>query len=265
MSINVGRRGREVARIQRLIERIHSPRLHMMLIVALTAAVAFLVTAALLHAGVDSLWLRYPMAVAAAYLAFLLFLWCWLRLKSADFLDGLDIPTPGSGSTGPGSSAWNLPEKSLEPGGGQFGGGGASASFDEAPGVSHVSSDVASGSSGGGSGISDALGAFDLEELTLVLLAIGALIAAAFAALWIVWIAPALFAEIMLDAALATGLYRRLRGVKGDHWLQTAVRKTIWPFMGVAVLFALAGAAMQAYAPGAKSIGEVFRHKTIVR
>jgi uncharacterized membrane protein YgcG len=265
MSIIAGRRNRDLERIRRLIERLHSPRLHMMLIVALTAAVGFLVTVALLHAGIASLWLRYPMAVAVAYLAFLFFLGCWLRLKTTEFLDGLDIPTSGAGSESPNIGEWNLAEKSFEPGGGQFGGGGASASFDEDPGFSHASADVASGSSGEGSGVSDALGAFDLEELALVLLAIGALIATAFAALWIVWIAPAFFAEIMLDAALAAGLYRRLRGVERDHWLRTAVGKTVWPFVGVAVLFSLAGAAMQAYAPGAKSIGEVVRQKKITR
>jgi hypothetical protein len=81
-----------------------------------------------------------------------------------------------------------------------------------------------------------------------------------FAAAGIVWVAPALFAELMVDAALATGLYRRLPGVEREHWLRTAVRRTVWPFVGVAVLFSLAGGAMQIYAPDAKSIGAVIQH-----
>ncbi len=88
-------------------------------------------------------------------------------------------------------------------------------------------------------------------------MAIVALVGAACAALWMVWTAPALFAELLLDIGLAAGLYRRLRAVKGDHWLRTAIRRTAGPFVAVALLFALAGAVMQSYAPGAKSIGEV--------
>jgi hypothetical protein len=54
-------------------------------------------------------------------------------------------------------------------------------------------------------------------------LTIVAMMFAVVAAFWIVWVAPALFAELVLDAALAAGLYRRVRGVRGDHWLRTAV------------------------------------------
>jgi hypothetical protein len=253
MDTVASRRRTEIARIQRLLERLHSPRLQMMLIVALTAAVGFLVSFALLHAGVESLWLRYGLAVAIAYLAFLFFLWCWLRLRSSDLLDGLDLPSPSSGSP-------HSLHKTWEPGGGQFGGGGSSGSFDDGTAVARFSGNSGSASSSSGSGISDAVGGFDLEEFAVVLLALAALIGAAFAAFWIVWAAPALFAELMLDAALAAGLYRRLRSVEGDHWLNTAVRRTLWPFVGVAVLFSLGGACVQIYVPAAKSIGQVMQH-----
>ncbi|MEX0806378.1 MAG: hypothetical protein WD688_24125 [Candidatus Binatia bacterium] len=131
--------------------------------------------------------------------------------------------------------------------------------------MAQLSSDVSSGSSSGSSSVSNAAGALDLEELAVVLLAIAALVGAALATLWIVWAAPALLAELLLDAALATGLYRRLRDVRGDHWLRTAIRRTGWPFVAVAILFALAGAAMQFYTPGAKSIGQVIQYHNEVR
>ena len=86
-----------------------------------------------------------------------------------------------------------------------------------------------------------------------------------FAAVWIVWAAPALLAELMVDAALATGLYRRRPGVEREHWLRTAVRRTVWPFVGVAVLFSLAGGAIQIYAPNAKSIGAVIQRYGVTR
>lgn len=245
----------EIARLQRLIERAHSPRLSMMLIGALTAAVGFLASVVLLHAGVGSLGLRYPMATAIAYAAFLFFLWYWLRVRRDDVLDVLDFPSPGSlgGSSSSAATPW-------EPGGGRFGGGGASGSFADGAQHAHLSAEGDASSAAGSTGLADAAEAFDLEDLTFVLLAIAALTAAAWATLWIVWAAPTLLAELMLDAALATGLYRRLRGVEGDHWLRTAVRRTVWPFIVVALSFSLAGGGMQIYAPEAKSIGQVLQH-----
>ena len=228
----------------------------MMLIVALTAAVGFLASVTLLSSGMNTMWIRYPLAVAAAYAAFLFFLWCWLRLRWEDFIDVPDFSGAGGIPSGGGTVEPPLP---WEGAGGQFGGGGASGSFDDSGLVSnHPDTSMPSEKM---SDIADAAGsALDLEELTVVVLAIVALAAAVFASLWIIWIAPALFAELTLDAALATGLYRRLRHVTGDHWLRTAIRHTVWPILGVLVLFGIAGFAMQQYAPHAKSVGHVLKH-----
>ena len=100
---------------------------------------------------------------------------------------------------------------------------------------------------------------FDAEEFAVVLIVLIALVSAACAAVWIVWMAPSLFAELLLDGAIATGLYRRLRGVTGDHWLRTAIKRTVWAFLGIAILFAIAGAAMQAYSPASKTMGQVLK------
>jgi hypothetical protein len=183
--------------------------------------------------------------------AFLFLLWRWLRSRSAEILDLVDIPTPEpvAGS--------ELPAQHLEPGGGQFGGGGASDAFAESPELIRFSSEPEPGLSGASSSVSDATGALDLEDIGIVLVAVVALIGAAWAALSIIWAAPTLFAELLLDVLLAAGLYRRLRTVRGGRWLRTAIRRTGGPFVAVALLFGLAGAAMQAYAPGARSLGEV--------
>ena len=63
-----------------------------------------------------------------------------------------------------------------------------------------------------------------------------------------------------LDAALAAGLYRRLRRASSAHWLESAVSRTWKYFVGFAVILAIAGFAMQAYAPEAVSIGGVVAH-----
>ena len=245
-------REREVGRVRRALERLHSLRLQMMLIVALTGATGFVTSALLLAGGVHSMPLRYPLAVLAAYLAFLGFLWCWLKLRWEDFVD---VPDVGgvSGPSGDHSLPW-------DGGGGHSGGGGASGLWEG--GGDGATASLTDASSSGSSGVLPDVGdavssSLDAEELVVVIIALVALAAAIVAAFWIVWIAPTLFAELTLDAALATGLYKRLKKIEGDHWLRTAIRRTIWPFLGVALLFTAAGWAMHAYAPQAKSIGQV--------
>lgn len=237
MSSNDTTRAGDVARIRRVLERLHSPRLQMMFIVSLTGAVGFLTSVGLLRAGMESMAARYSLAVAAAYLGFLFFLWCWLRFKVEDFdptSDLLNLPDLAP-----------LPKGSFPAGGGDFGGGGASHSFAD------------SQSSGSGSGGVD----FDLDlgELAVVLLVIVALAGALWAAIATVWTAPGLLAELLLDAGLSAGLYERVRHVRGDAWLRTAFAKTALPFVGVAVLFAVAGATIQWHTPEARSIGGFIR------
>jgi hypothetical protein len=230
----------------------------MMLIVSVAASVGFLASFALLRAGVDVLWLRYLIAVGLAYLGFLCLLWCWLRLRRDDALDNLELLSSGARDAGSASI-----QPSWQPGGGRFGGGGASGSFDDEASVARVvSRDLAP--SGGGSGAADA-GGFDLEELAFVLIVIAALVGALFAAFWIIWAAPALLAELVLDAALAAGLYRRVHAIEARHWLRTAVRRTVVPFVAVALLFALTGLAMQLAVPEARSVGQVLDHYTAPR
>jgi hypothetical protein len=251
MKIETISRKQEVARLRRLVERAHSPRLHMFLIVSLTAAIGFIASFLLLHVGMNRMWLRYPAAVLVAYMGFLFLLWVWLRLRESEVFDALDIPYSGDGPSP------HIP--SFNGGGGHFGGGGHSGSFQSPSGIDLSSSVSASDGSGTDSVVSDIAGDLDIGELAIVIVAILALIGSVWAALTIITAAPTLFAELLLDGALATGLYKRLRNVDGDHWLTTAVRRTAWRFVGVAVLFSLIGVVMQIVVPGAKSIGQVIQ------
>src|SRR5271166_1485073 len=74
------RRRRRLERIQALLGRAGWPRLTMTAIMILTWATWFLSSAGLLWLGVDSMALRYPLAVGIAYLVFLGMLWAWLRV-----------------------------------------------------------------------------------------------------------------------------------------------------------------------------------------
>ena len=78
---------RRVERVRRLLMRRGMPRVLMSLILAATGAAGFLVSFALLHMGVERMWLRYPFAVLAAYGVFLFLLRVWLHLQRHSWTD----------------------------------------------------------------------------------------------------------------------------------------------------------------------------------
>ena len=250
-------RSGEIARLMGRLNRDGYPRLQMSLLVALTGGAGLLASFLLLHsAGVGAMHLRYPAAVGCAYLAFLFLLWLWLRTKADDYLDGsIDIPDlSGVGSPGVDS----LPD--FGGAGGDFGGGGASGNFvvdDSLP-----SPSLSIGDGGAADGLGEAVGGADEGAIPLaVALLVAALVAVLlFATFYIVYLAPALFAELLVDGALSASLYRRMRGLQTRHWLESALRRTAVPFAVTAAGLALIGYALHAYAPEAHTLGEVLRH-----
>lgn len=224
----------------------------MILLVTLTGGFGLLSSFVLLHLGVDTMALRYPLALACAYAFFLLLIWLWLRSNAQDYLDASDLTDllPGR------SSGF----ADLSGGGGDFGGGGASGSF-EGP---SVPTEGAGGSTLGA--VKDAAEAVtDADEFTIPLVVIALAVGIAVASLYIVYIAPVLFAEVLLDGALSYVLLRRLRKQDRRHWIASAFRRTVWPFIGTAVFLMIVGAAMSAYAPGAHSLGQVMQHSASPR
>ena len=199
------------------------------------------------------MWLRYPIAILVAYGVFfvLLSLWLWLQRHSLGDpdLSSLDfIPPPNTSS----------PEEILHFGGGNAGGGGEGGSWGQS-----ISSTTATPSSGGGSSISADVG-FDLDfgEGCLLVIAALAILGGLVASLYVIYIAPALLAEILVDGALVAGLYRRVKHVEPGNWMQTAFRKTFVPALVSAVFFTIAGVALQKAVPTAQSIGDVWHHLT---
>ena len=241
------------------------PHVLMSGVLLLTALTGFLVSFGLLHAGFFSMALRYPVCIAAAYCVFLLLLrvWLWMQTphsKSDSDLPDVDLPdtnlgdlpvpssdfslsniaSPGISSVKKGGTAFDFG------GGGDFSGGGAGGSW---------GTGVSSSSSGGGSSW-DAAG-FDLDDFVLIALAVAAIIGGLLASLYIIWIAPVLLAEILVDGVLVAGLYKRVKKVEQRYWLKTAVAKTLLPAVLAALLFGAAGFAMQVVVPEAHSAGEV--------
>jgi len=194
------------------------------------------------------MWLRFPLAILIAYSVFLVLLavWLWLQRRSLDIDPSvLDFIPSGSSEHG---------ESFQFGGGGDFGGGGAGGSWGES--ASSLSSGVPrSGSSPQTVGLD-----LDLEEGWLIVVAIVALVGGLIASFYIIYIAPALLAEILVDGVLVAGLYRRVKPIEQRHWLRAAVRRTLLPALLVALFFTVAGYALQKAIPEAHTMGEIWNH-----
>jgi hypothetical protein len=247
MTLPVPRRTRAARRLQHLLLSRSHPRLQMTLLLSATGLAGFLASK-LLHAlGLNAMWLRYPLAVGAAYLVFFLLLSLWIasfRMRGwlsesggdhdldLDFVDGDDVPPPpspvvSSSSSDPGPGAVSIS------GSGGGGGGGGGFSFDAG----------------------DSEGGFFLVVVVLILLA---LCTAFFASLYVIIEAPVLLAEALVDGVLMVSLARRLRSRGSQHWAAGVRRRTIVPVLLVALCFAVVGWALEYYVPGATTMGEAF-------
>jgi hypothetical protein len=200
-------------------------------IVSATGLVGLLASAWLRAVGLHSMWIRYGVAVGIAYGAFMFFVWLWLQWKRRQHVDdpgwkgeGLD----DRGSTWEAASTGDLVTDSRMP-----------------------------SSSSGDFFVGDLLDADEGIVWVAIILAIGCLL---FAAGYVIFIAPELLAELLLDGVLSTALYRRLRRLHRRHWVESVLARTWIPTAIVAVAFVIAGAVCQRYAPEATSLGDVWRH-----
>jgi len=208
--------------------RSHSlPRVTLGLLLVLTAAAGFFASVVLLHYGVDSMAVRYPIAAAMAYGVFLGLIRLWVEIERARF-----NPKPGeierlAGEGNPGTPRATYP-----------------------------------GSSNRGSWLDwlDVSNAFDLDDGCLPALMIGAIVALAVLVFTAIANAPAFMAEVFLDAFIVSVLYRRLRIAAKEHWLGTAIRKTWLHVVLTIVLLCVVGGCLDWVAPGARSIGPALRH-----
>lgn len=233
------------------IVRTHSVRVHVALILAGCFATGLVVTKLLLMAGVSTMWIRYALALAAAYAVFLLGVRVWLRYAGFDagrrraegdasVLRASDLI--GDGPAWPDASSSARAADALRAAGGRSGGAGASASFDGGPvaparvnvaAVGLQDSAGASGTAGGGGG-----GGFGLDfdgGLVFVALVL-AVIAVAGAAIYVVWAAPTILADAAFAAMLSAGLVKPTRRIVSGDWMASVVGNTWIAFVAVAIL-----------------------------
>lgn len=228
------RRSQLVERVHRHLEEHNWPRLLLIVLIGVSGFAGFIVSYGLLGAGLDSMAWRYAIAGTTGYVSFLALLGLYVMWQrgggevDADLLDVadvLEVRFPGSSSA---PSYFS---------GGRSGGGGAYGSW-------------GSGSSGGGGSWLDG----DVD-LGWVLLAIAAALAALLAVTYIVWTAPALLAEVLVDAVIVSTVSKRLGNIERRDWTATAIRRTWLPATIMIATLALAGWALQKVAPETRSIG----------
>lgn len=203
--------------LEQYFEKNSAPRFYLSVIMAVTGGVGFVVSWVLLHfEGVD-MWIRYPAAVMVAYFVFLGLLRVWAGMESRRV-------SPGTMEriTAPildGKPARSYQAKSHD------------SWFNFLDDINFRGEDMSDG---------------------CALVAI--LLAAAGSVLAVIATAPALIADVFLDAVLITMIYKHLKTAARHDWLGVAVSRT----RASVIILCIAGALVQWNWPGAKTIGDIF-------
>ena len=99
----------------------------------------------------------------------------------------------------------------------------------------------------------------DFDEFWPIAIAAVCAGGALIAIVYVVYAAPLLLAEVALDGAVVTTLYRRMRRADAAHWAATTLRRTWLPAVVLVASATIAGFAFERMAPDARSIGGVVR------
>jgi phage shock protein PspC (stress-responsive transcriptional regulator) len=257
-----------VERIEKHLERRSYPRMQMMVIVSLTGASGLLTSAGLLRIGVLDMAGRYPVSVLIAYCVFLSLLWLWIRKIAADFSNltpaQLDAEEALAAQSATQQPSVPLPAANPSDPVGSLGAvQGLSAHdaqariniMDSASQIVRFVSDILSRIVEGiFQGIGKLLG--DADELVIPIMVVLLFLGLAFASVYVVATAPALFAEVLVDSTLSYTLYKRLVRTEERNWLRAAITRTLWPLAGTLVLVTFMGFVLGSIAPGAHTISE---------
>jgi hypothetical protein len=196
------------------------PRCTVTLMVALAGLASFVSSVVMLRVGLESMAVRYGLAAVVGYAAFLGLVRLWIAVQRGS--SGPEIDPISDGIDG-------------------------LRAVGDLPRALGVDADV-----GGGFDV-------DLEGLFVILLVLLLALGGLFAMGYVVYAAPALLAEVMLDAAIVTSVSRRLNPCDGRWWVGGVVSRTVFPAAALVFCVSLAGYAFSLAAPDAHSIGGVVR------
>jgi hypothetical protein len=208
-------RTRLIHRISKKLSSQDYPRLTMLAFVAICGTAGFVTSSGLLAYGIAAPAARYPFAVIVGYVAFLGMIRLWLTGRRPELHGNVDL------------SALDL-EPSAAPlpfsfgGGGGFSGGGTSAVVpaDAGAAVVEAKSSLLEG------GLSVATEADEGATIAIPIVVGIAIVVGLLASGAVLYNAPVLFAEVLLDSVIATVAYRGLRRHHTAHWSSGVVRWT---------------------------------------
>ena len=246
-----------VEELARQLARDSAPRLHLMLIVAGAGGAAFLTSVLMLRSDIPAfagMSLRYGAAALAGYAAFVALIRLWIAAQREPVRE-----TPFDVAEGASDVAEDAIDLALRPGPSSSRGtvdADVPLEIESSGGAARPvrASHAAATDDRGGWGFD-----LDLDDVGWLLLAGICICAGALAVIYVVYIAPVLLAEVALDAAIGSALYRHLRADEAGHWLTTVLTKTWFPAFVVVLFAMIAGYALQQIEPDARSIGGVMR------
>ena len=227
-------------------------RWHAFLLGLLCFMVLWAVSAGLMRAGIETLALRWPVALAVAYAVFIGLLWLWCRwLLSRDEVDAdldfnLDLPHfdfKGGGS----------PFRSG--GGGDFGGGGASGSFDGVPGVEGAGELAQATFDAAASADEGIVVAVPLAVVVGIALLIAGALGFAVFGLFGIDVLLGVAVEIAFASAGGALAFRAQR----EGWLSHALSRTIWPAVALLLIVTALGWIIDRWVPQAHSLPQALR------
>ena len=249
----------EDALVRRLRSR-HTLWLHGGLMGLITLLVMWGVSTALRHGGVDSLAVRYALALGAGYLAYLLLLRIWAGMLVRE--EERDVPDPGVLDLVPwpgGGASCN--DGVHSGGGGDFGGGGADAVFDApAQALAECAGEGGSALGDVAAGALEAAGGADEGALVVipVLAVFGAVLAAVLGGGWLLLLyfgSEALLA-VAVELAFAYTAARTVVRVEREGWLLAAIRLSWKPLLGALVCAVALGVLVDHFAPQADTLAQ---------
>ena len=236
-----------LARLRQHLLTDRAARLVVLVAITLAGALGFLASAGALTIGVQQMAVRYLIATLLAYITFLLLLHSWVRYRRRRLEPDLDLPDVFSSRTpsaDPDSTAFA---------GGESGGGGGGAEWDVSVPELGTAGDSSSFS------VPDSVDV-DVDELWWVVVVIAVLLGGAFAVFYVLYIAPAMLAEAILDGMVVTAVYRRLRRRDVNQWSFGMLFQRTWKPAAILIAsMTLAGFVAQLIVPDADSIGDIVR------
>ncbi|HEV3144305.1 MAG TPA: hypothetical protein VGZ47_10500 [Gemmataceae bacterium] len=236
------RRERQIGRMKRFLLQRGHPHLLIAIFLAITGLSGFLASLGMHACGLNSMAARYPLAVGVAYLVFLMCLGLWL----AAHRKSRGAPPATYHSPGMYYPYYYDPYPWYAfP---RFGSGSQTSA-----------ASVGSSTSSSGKGANLDFGDGDGLVLVVVVLIIVAVLAALAASVYMIFMAPALLAEVLVDGVFLAGLARRLRAPNAPHWSIGAIRRTWAPVAIVAIVFFVLGLTLEYFVPGAHSMSEAIR------